>query len=155
MDRQRAIEMHKYIRRTMEWLDKKFGENLVGAVMHTDEGYPHLHFFCAGDANALHPGLRAEFVDGRRLTSRKEKQSRYKAAMRELLDDFHVEVASHFGLERRGVSAPMPRIKSRPLALRILKLEKRMQELQDTEGLAELAALAAKADQFPRAPMRF
>jgi hypothetical protein len=154
-DRERAAQVREWVNATIAWLQRRFDAALAGVVFHTDENYPHLHFFCAGDANDLHPGLRAEFEDGRRLSSKTEKQRRYKAAMRAFLDDYHAQVAGHFQLERHTGQSSTPRIKDRAAALRILRLEQRMRILGDAEGLAEIAAVRHQLEPLPRSSMRF
>lgn len=154
-DQERSKQLHAWVLATNAWLRERFDAALAAVVSHADESYPHLHFFCAGDANDLHPGLRAEFEGGRRLGSKSEKQHRYKAAMRAFLDDYHAQVASHFQLERHTRQPSAPRIKDRAAALRILRLEQRMRILDDAEGLAEVAAIRQQLAPLPRLPMRF
>ena len=35
----------KWERKTVEWLQKKYGDNLKAVLMHDDEEHPHIHFY--------------------------------------------------------------------------------------------------------------
>jgi hypothetical protein len=154
-DREAAKRLHAWLLASIDWLRRRFGNYLVAVLSHADETYPHLHFFCVGDANAIHPGLRAEFEDGVRLTSHSLKKARYRAAMASFLDDYHQEVGSHFDLQRNTGRLPTRRIKDRAVASRVLQLELRMRELQDVEGLQQLAVIVEQAPKWPRQTMRY
>lgn len=125
-------------RDSISWLRRKYGDQLGGIVSHADEGHPHLHFFVVGACRDLHPGLRAEYVDGIRIASRTEKVKRYAAAMRAYLDEFHAEVGSKYGLARSIRPRSLPRIRDRGTALRVLELEKQVQRAEDTRALEQL-----------------
>ena len=47
---------------TVEYLQKKYGDNLRSVVMHNDEEHPHLHFYVYSDtevnAKMLHDGYK-------------------------------------------------------------------------------------------------
>lgn len=147
--------MKDWYERTYAWLQRNFADELIAVVLHRDEEHLHLHFFVAGDANVLHPGLRAEFENGRRLSSRAEKQVRYKAAMREMQDSYHADVGRPCGLARMGRGLGQPRIKDRALALRVLSLERKLEAANDPEISAELKALKVSATARDRPRMVF
>ncbi len=78
-------------------------------MRHDDEGYAHLHWFCAADLaagenlDAIHPGRRAvTAAKAAGVTSKSDLDRLYKAAMRSLQDDYHAAVGARHGLTRRG-----------------------------------------------------
>ncbi|MBV1837165.1 plasmid recombination protein [Acetobacter estunensis] len=55
----------QWLEDTIAWLLAQFGDALLSVVLHTDEGYPHLHAFALPTdpqmkARSLHPGARAK-----------------------------------------------------------------------------------------------
>jgi Plasmid recombination enzyme len=157
--RQGSIEQRKllseWLQRTRDWLHEQFGKNLIAVVVHLDESHPHLHFFVVGDANKTHPGLRARYTDGIRLECKKEKDRRYRKAMKQFLDDHHREVSSRFDIARKTQVGSTCRITNRGLAYRINKLEKRLVEAGDEQGLERLSEIVRDAPKTPRESMRF
>lgn len=75
--------------------------------------------------------------------------------MREFLDAYHEAVAAPSGLSRRGADNSRPRIKDRAVALRVLELERRLDERDDPEARAQLAAIKRDAPKHARSQMRF
>lgn len=122
-----------------DWLRRKYGNKLAGIVGHFDEEHPHLHFYVVGECRELHPGLRAEYVEGVRISSRAEKVKRYTAAMRKFLDEYHAEVGQKYGLARAERDRSLPRIQDRAVALRILELEKQVRTAEELRVLDEIA----------------
>jgi hypothetical protein len=122
---------------------------------HLDESHPHVHFFCVGDARQLHPGLRAEYIDGIRIDSGRERSARYRAAMSQFLDDYHAEVGAPVGLSRRTSDKPKQRIKDRQTALRVLELEERLKDRGDPDLYDELQHITAEVPKYNRPDMRF
>jgi hypothetical protein len=61
------LRIVRWIESTNAWLRRVFGNRLAAVLLHLDESHPHIHFVCVGDARRLHPGLRAEYVDGVRI----------------------------------------------------------------------------------------
>jgi len=151
---QLAKQLHQWIIASIKWLHETFGKHLFGVCSHADEPYPHIHSMVVGDANLLHPGLLAEFEDGKRLANRREKK-RYKAAMRRFLDDYFEKVGSKFGLERSTGKRPLSRIRDRALASRILLLEKKMTGFEDAESRATLDKIVEEAPKHSRPRMTF
>lgn len=150
-----ARRLHEWILACVRWPQRRFQDNLAAVISRADEAYPHLHFFCVGDANKIHPGLRAEFEDGVRLTGQSAKQTRHKAALRAFLDEYHNEVGEHFQLRRVSGQLPVRRIKDRAVASRVLKLERRSREIDDQQGLDELKVICDRAAKWPRERLRF
>lgn len=150
-----AKQLFLWMRASIEWLKEKFGKHLQGVCSHADETYPHLHMLAVGDANLLHPGLQAEFEGGKRLSNRKEKKRRYRAAMRLFLDDYFQKVGSKFGLERSTGKRPLSRIKDRAVANRVLDLEKKLADVEDVEAGDMLDKIVEDAPKRPRQGMVF
>lgn len=90
---------------TIDFLKQKFGDNLRCVIEHTDETYPHLHFYVldrnrVSDTMKLHPGFAAknEADQGSKI----EKDRAYRNAMRKFQDEYYENVASYCGLTRLG-----------------------------------------------------
>ena len=143
------------MQRTRDWLHEKFGKHLIAVVVHLDESHPHLHYFVVGDANKTHPGLSARYTDGIRLESKKEKDRRYRNAMTQFLDDYHLEVCSRFGMARKTQVGSTCRIRDRGMANRIKQLEKQLVEAGHEQGLERLSEIVRDAPKTPRQSMRF
>lgn len=81
--------------RSMKWLHKRYGPNLVAILEHQDEANPHLHFYAIEpdglDVKRIHEGW----------TAKKDGQE-YRAAMRLVQDDYYRDVGSFVGLMRLG-----------------------------------------------------
>lgn len=81
--------------RSIKWLEKRYGPNLVAILEHQDEANPHLHWYCIEpeglDVKHLHEGW----------TAKKDGQE-YRAAMRLVQDDYHRDVGAYVGLLRIG-----------------------------------------------------
>lgn len=93
----------------IQWLIKTFGaDKLVSIVEHQDERCPHLHFIMLPgidqDIADIHPGRRAvqQLPPNSGVTRKNEA---YKAAMRTMLDSFHIDVGRDFDLLRSHVRA--------------------------------------------------
>jgi hypothetical protein len=140
---------------TKAWLERLYGDRLAAMLVHRDESHPHVHYFVVGDARELHPGLRAEYIDGTRIASVQERSARYRIEMRAFLDRYHAEVGAPLGLARRLGNTPKPRIKDRQLALRVLDLERRLDDREDIEVRAEIEQIRQDAPKYVRPQMRF
>jgi len=88
------------------FLKNTFGDNLLAAVGHVDEGHDHVHFYVAAPGfarvNDLHPGkaaMESAKADG---ATAKEQKAAYVGAMRALQDAYHEQVARHHGQTRIG-----------------------------------------------------
>lgn len=94
---------------SVEWLKKKYGDQLQTVIEHTDEDQPHIHFYVVPK-----PGARFDTIhDGRAaadaIPSKGTKASReiaYSAAMTRFQDDFGAGVASRYGMDRVGPGTP-------------------------------------------------
>jgi hypothetical protein len=67
-DPEKQIEFEKWAAETVNYMKQKWGDELKGVVLHTDEAHPHLHAFIVPKnlrARDLHPGVvakKAEFA---------------------------------------------------------------------------------------------
>lgn len=142
------------------WLKKQWGDKLVAVVEHRDESHPHLHFFVVGDAQRLHPGLRAELVDGVRSDDAKQRRVAHRAALSAWLDAYHRDVGQRHGMERGdGSSRPIWRIKDRTVRAKLNEFSKRIEALEDAQERAKLQAEWVEqydqAEHVERPRMRF
>lgn len=98
----------KFKAEALEWLKKKYGENLRCVIEHTDESHPHIHFYAVAkngqSFDDLHEGKRAqkELKKQNPEASKKEQNIAFAEAMRATQDDFSKSVAQRFGLARLG-----------------------------------------------------
>lgn len=141
------------------WLQRQYGSRLVGVLLHTDESHPHLHFFIAGDAQRLHPGMRAELENDRRLTDNDERIRRHKAGLKRWLDDYQAQVGDKNHLVRGLGSRPAWRLKDRTLRTKVVELEKRLAQVIDAQMYDEMRAgineVYDQAEKLPRPVQRF
>jgi hypothetical protein len=100
-------------RRSVDWLKKKYGDDLKTVVEHTDEANPHLHaYILPGNARAkdMNPGYvakRAAEAEAKEAgkdakAAVKDGNRAYRSAMREWQDSFFEEVGRPCGLTRIG-----------------------------------------------------
>lgn len=98
---------------SIEFMKEKWGENLLCVLEHTDEQYPHLHFYVANKSRIastpeLHPGfaenirLEKEAKAVNKPVNKKEQVSAFKSAMITFQDDFYKTVSVYCGLDRLG-----------------------------------------------------
>ena len=103
-------EYERWERKTLDWLASRFGDGLASVVRHTDETFPHLHFFVVPelgadgglDLEAVHPGIAAREAAKRVGKGSKESNRAYCEAMRSLQNDFHRQVGLYYGHLREG-----------------------------------------------------
>ena len=93
-------DLKEWLKRANEFIQCEFGPHHVASCLHTDESHPHFHFYIVGNASRLHPGLRAEFVDGRRIEDARERKRRYISGLKAFLDRYYAEVSCWFGHSR-------------------------------------------------------
>ncbi|WP_306148130.1 MULTISPECIES: plasmid recombination protein [unclassified Roseibium] len=102
-------------RRTVEWLQSLYGDDLVSVVRHTDERYPHLHAYILPQSDPelralrMHPGHEAKRIvmESDSATDNKKELNRrgdraYREAMRSWQDSYHHAVGIPSGLTRLG-----------------------------------------------------
>lgn len=100
------VNFREFLKFSIGFLRKKYGKNLMSAVLHLDEEHPHIHFYAIPSVidgcfamSQIHDGMRArnECKGGY-----SKKAHAYKQAMREFQDSYYEEVGSKLGLTRLG-----------------------------------------------------
>lgn len=94
---------------SIEWLKRKYGDQLQTVLEHTDEDQPHIHFYVVAAPGArfetIHQGREAaDAIKGPK--KQQTKETAYTAAMQRYQDDFSVGVALKHGMKRLGEGAP-------------------------------------------------
>ena len=108
-----AAEVRAWEKRSVTWLQERYGTALLSVIRHSDESHAHLHaYILPADlkAAALHPGTAAKRAvtsanptdgeDGKSLNRRGDQA--YRAAMREWQDSYWQAVGLPSGLARLG-----------------------------------------------------
>lgn len=131
--KERFIAFRKWRDETLKWLAKQFGDNLKGICLHYDESHLHIHFFVVGDAQRIHPGLRAELVDNVRIENPPDRYAAHKKGLKAWLDDYHLSVCKPLGLARNLNSKPVWRVKDRRIRAMLIELDKIIAEFKDEE----------------------
>lgn len=149
------IKANQWIQKTNEWLKVQYGENLVAVCLHTDESHPHLHFFVVGDAQRLHPGMKAELVNDIRPTDNKARMIAHKAGLKSWLDDYHESVNQHFELERTLNARPAWRIKDRSIREKLFQIDKQLKERPDIDIQAQRNAIWDDSEKTERPDMKY
>nr|CRY95504.1 hypothetical protein [uncultured prokaryote] len=94
-DAPKGARYDEWRERSIKWLHKRYGSNLVAILEHQDEQNPHLHWYC----------IEPEGLDVKRLhegwVAKKDGQD-YRDAMRLVQDDYHRDVGAYVGLLRIG-----------------------------------------------------
>ncbi|MBX3491011.1 plasmid recombination protein [Parvibaculum sp.] len=158
LDETTRVDLAAWEKRTTGWLRSRFGDGLASVIRHTDEEFPHLHFFVVPELTdamslnleAVHPGIGARELAKRAGKSNKEANRSYCEAMRALQNDFHEAVGIFHGHLRHG---PRRRRLSRGAYLseqqeaqRRAKLMNKVEnELADLEMLRVEVALNSRA----------
>ena len=100
------VNFKDFLKYSLRFLRRKYGNNLMSVVPHLDEAHPHLHYFVVPslddgvfNISEVHDGIRArnECCGGY-----SKKARAYKSAMREFQDSFYDAVGSKLGLSRLG-----------------------------------------------------
>ena len=93
----------KWKAKTVDFLQKKYGDKLTVVLEHQDEAHPHLHFYCLDEQSPnvkmLHDGYAAA---SKHPQLSKESGLAYKAAMREFQNAYYQDVGVSTGLTRIG-----------------------------------------------------
>lgn len=107
-------EWQRYKLRCLTFLTSTYGERLRSVVAHLDEGCRHLHFYVVPldhePFDRLHPGRSAakavlekhKQASNDKPPSLRDQNAAYKSAMAAFQDKYFSEVASDFGLSRKG-----------------------------------------------------
>ncbi len=101
-----SVDFKAFIKRSIEFLQQKYGENLMSVVLHLDESNPHLHYYSVPNVvdgvfsmSQIHDGIRArnECKGGY-----SQKAHAYKEAMRKFQDEYYEVVGARLGMTRLG-----------------------------------------------------
>lgn len=114
IDDKQNYEMFK--EQTIEFLKKQWGDNLLCVLEHTDEQYPHFHFYVVNknriaSTPEMHPGhaenirIEQEAKALNQPINKKEQVAAYKQAMIKFQDEFYKTVSVYCGLDRLGPKA--------------------------------------------------
>jgi hypothetical protein len=98
---------------SIDFMKNQWGDNLLCVLEHTDEEYPHLHFYVVNKSKVantpeMHPGfaenirLENEAKAVNKPVNKKEQVSAFKEAMRKFQDNFYQTVSVYCGLDRLG-----------------------------------------------------
>jgi len=99
-------QWNAYKKAVIDDLLKQHGDRLLSVIEHTDEAYPHMHYYMVPRAGermeVLHEGLAARNLlrDAKKTTG--EQNIAYKEAMEKFQTDFYEQVSRPFGLLRDG-----------------------------------------------------
>jgi hypothetical protein len=90
----------------IEWLKDKYGDQLKSVVEHTDEAYPHIHFYAVPKIgyrfDSVHDGYRAANEAKANGLKKGAQNAAYKSAMKTWQDDLHTACGAKYGLARTG-----------------------------------------------------
>ena len=133
-----------------EFVKSEFEDAYVGAVIHSDETFPHVHHFVVGASTHLHPGSRAELIDGHRIDDNQERIRKYKKGLSDFLDRFHARVGIKYGHVRKGNIRPSPRIRDRKTWLVEKEAARLFHELGDADAEARARYIFNSRDSRQR-----
>lgn len=110
-----VVRFKRWVDLNLAWVRDQYGEQLKTAFVHSDETYPHIHFWLlpddpSADAALLHPGKRAKREVEVRLKSEgvepreavKAGNRALKEVMRTWQDSYHRAVGAPLGMLRDG-----------------------------------------------------
>ena len=151
LDEAAMKDYERWEARVVAWLDRRFGVRLASVVRHSDEAFPHLHFFIVPDMpqgghldlGSIHPGIAAREAAKAAGLGSKESNRAYCDAMRRLQSDFYENVGVFHGHLRRG---PGRRRLSRADYLAEKDEATRRKQAMDKMG-TEMDALKGAADR--------
>lgn len=98
-------EYEDWEKRAVEWLQRKYGDQLKTVIRHEDEAHPHIHALLIPSdlkAMSLHPGYVAKARSAAAGSSTNEQNIAYKAGLREWQNDYHAAVGVSCGHTRLG-----------------------------------------------------
>jgi hypothetical protein len=132
-----------WVHSNIDYLKKKYKNNLLSVILHLDEEHPHIHFVVAPDdteSNGLcNIMYQFEPVFARQTTKggRKAKYDAYKKAARSLQDEYYQAVSIKFGMLRTGAGRQ-----------RLTRSEHNARKAQAKEIAVAHEELKAKADSY-------
>ncbi len=90
----------------IEWLKDKYSDDLKSVVEHTDEAYPHIHFYAVPKIgkrfDSVHDGYRAANEAKANGLKKGAQNTAYKSAMKTWQDELHDACGAKYGLARTG-----------------------------------------------------
>lgn len=108
----RNKNFRKWLDLTKDFLRKEYGQSLRSIILHLDEEYPHIHFYCHEEPDdrgrlaldSIHPGISAE----RKCmeNTKAAKRQAFKNGLRSFSDRYYDSVSEKFSHMRRG---PQPK----------------------------------------------
>jgi hypothetical protein len=107
------VRITNWINDVIKFQENEFGEKTLCAVLHLDEGFPHLHVYSLcldNDGRMLHPGFRDKEqtikevfqINGDKSIATKSGNRAYIAAMKLWQDRFFEHVSQFHGMDRLG-----------------------------------------------------
>ncbi|WP_338851386.1 plasmid recombination protein [Alteromonas macleodii] len=126
-------QMLRWVIATTKFLKHKFGNNLKAVILHEDEAYPHLHFYCydtdSNSVRSFHPGNVAELQC--KSSCKKAKLSAYKSGLVSFQNDYFREVSSKFDMLRKkdGISVRFNKEAKKAFDKLVYKIKKATTEL--------------------------
>src|SRR5579863_2305592 len=114
---QKKKELDKWLELEVLFLKKQWPTELRCVVLHTDEAYPHIHWYCIAmmignivHVSALHPGNRRSAEAGKHVLpgqpAKKPRKYAFVAALRQFQDEHYIDVCAPLGLARFGMRNP-------------------------------------------------
>lgn len=101
-----SVDLKDFIDLSIQFLRRKYGNNLMSVILHLDEPHPHIHFYCVPSntrgefkMSEIHDGIRAR---NQCSGGRKKKENAYKEAMRSFQDEYYTSVSAVLGMLRIG-----------------------------------------------------
>lgn len=153
------VQTANYLNDSCQWIQNTFGaKNIFGAVYHTDEKTPHIHFFvCPRETkNIKCKQTKTEREQNTQRTKRvvalnAKKWTGGKQRLRTLQDSFYADVSQKYGFDRGEPSEITKRTNQRPqLNFDRQKLDADRQNFDElVKKTAEKLAVKMLRDQYP------
>lgn len=126
---------------SVKYLIDKYGDRLKSVVEHTDEAYPHIHFYVVPHPGErledIHEGLKARNELDRAGNELKVRNDAYKKAMKTFQNDFFSAVGLKNGLTRIGPGAERLSRKNwhkrKEIHKQLPKIEKLVKDFMETD----------------------
>lgn len=144
-------ELQDWIRRSLEWAQAEWGDQLQSAVLHLDEAHPHLHLYAVPElredgtmsARDVHPGIAARDAIPAKKGNSTARKGAYKEAMRSLQDRYQEHVGQYHAQARLG---PQRRRMTRQTwQAETVERQRMAQQLREAEATSEATAANAAA----------
>jgi hypothetical protein len=87
---------------TTDFLKSKFGSNLQSVILHSDEEFPHIHFYCYNSStlslNLIHPGK----IQEQKIKTKKGRKIAFINGMKGFQDDYYKQVSLGLNILRHN-----------------------------------------------------